>query len=86
MLTIRNLYSLHGSPSACVTNYSGYTHGLHKAHKPANVERFRIITSKLKAYDFYPNSTYGHAYHAGVTTVVRLDQGHLYPCPEGQKH
>ncbi len=61
---------LHGAPNAYVTNYSG-------SH--LDFTRIRIITSKLKAYDVYPNSTMCHAHHVGVTTIERLDQGHLYP-------
>jgi hypothetical protein len=47
------------------------------------VKRDRII-SVARTYDFHPNSTNGHADHdhVGVTTIERLDQGHLYPLGE----
>jgi hypothetical protein len=53
------------------------------------VERFRIIAFAW-TYDFYPNSTNSHADHdhVRVTTIERLDPGHLYPLGEhpGDKH
>ncbi len=56
---------LHRSPSACVI----FTHGLNWADRLTNVERSRII-------DFF---RIAHAGHVRVTTIERLDQGHLYP-------
>ncbi len=53
------------------------------------VERFRIIAI-ARTYDFSLNSTKGHVDHdhVGVTTIERLDQGHVYPLGEhpGDKH
>ncbi len=55
--------------------YAAYSELLHSSPSACVTnERFRIIASKLKAYDFYPNSTNGHAHHVGVTTIERLDQ------------
>ena len=47
------------------------------------VGRLRIIAI-VRTYDFYLNSTNSHADHdhVRVTTIERLDQGHLYPLGE----